>query len=229
MKTALHVFLGILILSGCSISTDTLVVNEPKKQSNENLFNRSKLSEKEIEKINSELLLDTLVEFPKPLDSTITSPYNGSVQLLYSHRRDNIEHFINTVLVAHESIKDISYTNGKIVFNVLSNDEINYYEDANYLAFSWRYYYAHDIYGSFFSYDDIDTVVVLMEGELDTWLPTSGDTDGLKPPHGYMLKRWYIPSLNYIQGGGINIDDADHFQDYDSYVVKESVLDSIGK
>jgi hypothetical protein len=44
-----------------------------------------------------------------------------------------------------------------------------------------------------------------------------------------MLKRWYVPSLDHVKEGGIDIDNANHFQDYESFVVKESVLDSIGQ
>lgn len=187
------------------------------------------LTSAEINALTKELKLDTFIRCTKELDTPLVSPYTGSVQKLYHHRRDNLDHFIRTLLVADESIKEIRHSKGKIVFNVYSNDSTNYYEEAGFINFSWRYYYGHDIYASFFSYPEIDTVVVLMEDELDTWFPTSGDTDGLRPPFDYMLKKWYAPNVNYLGEGMIDLDNPEHFLDWGHFIVNDSVLEVLLK
>ncbi len=228
MKTLIF-FAGFVIVS-CSVPSDSIVEKDVSDATNDpNLYAKSKLGNDEIAKIEAELPKDSSVNFPVLLAPEITGEYVGSVQILYNHRRPKLVDFIKTILVAKESIKNIRYTEGKIVLNVFSNDSVNYYEDAGFLNYSWRYYYAHDIYGSFFSYEEIDTVVVLMEDELDTWFPSSGDTDGLLPPQDYMLRKWYVPSLDYLKVGMIDMDNPSHFSDYKNFRIKENVLDSLLK
>jgi hypothetical protein len=106
----------------------------------------------------------------------------------------NIDSFINKILKQYKSISKVNLRNSEIYLDLLQNvdkPELNYFADVGFLNDKWMYCYYQDIYSAFFKYDEVKSIIINVEGNLQTILPCTGDYDPIYLPDNKMKKEWH--------------------------------------
>jgi len=153
-------------------------------------------------------------------------PLGNLYHLLPKTKR--MEDFIHSIIVRYPTIDCVEYSpmDSLIVLRVIEeNMSFTYWGQLFLSEYTWQYYHFHDIYHSFFSFDEINKVFISSDGYNMTGLPIYGDYNILISPTGYMKKEWYFEDVLYCDHFDLDYFSALEYYDYNIEMSK--CLDSL--
>ena len=117
----------------------------------------------------------------------------------------NLKEFVHRAIMVNGFIEYIEFKDSTII--------ISYNPDF----YSWSnletiFYHYHDLYQSFFSFDEVEMIsVVLTDGYNVTFLPTIETDYWMQIEGAIMKRRWHIPGIDYIMLLGIDRVEAGYY------------------
>lgn len=91
----------------------------------------------------------------------------------------------------------------------------------------WEFDIYHDIYKSFFYFKKVKKISIIINRKEMTAIPCIGDYDMVIAPNNTILRRWYIPCLDYASM--FDRDVKYNYQDFSKRIISSKILDSISR
>ena len=135
----------------------------------------------------------------------------------------NLKEFAYRAIIVDELIDSIEFRDSVLLVSY----DPDFYRWSN---LETIFYHYHDLYKSFFSFDEVKIVsVVLTNGYNVTFLPTI-KTDSWMPVENAIMKRqWYIPDVDYVVFLGVLEVEAGNYSNENFEYIADKIDAKITK
>jgi hypothetical protein len=140
-------------------------------------------------------IIDTARIKPLPIDSNSSTVYYPD----YLQFKGSFQNFIKYVLIIDPVIDSIVRCESRIMIYAANKCDFcdsGFFSPTQYFPTQFSYYRFHEIYGSFFSYKNIDEIQVFVQGVNKTYLPVASDFS-VYAPNKTMKRKWYMSNMDY--------------------------------